>query len=153
MGGFFSSMALMEGKGVSGVIDNLNTVCLHSHSSIRPCIDFTIEVCTDSSTGMVRNVYLSIFSTTSTTRHTYRAVFTPAQMINFALVPPQFRFVFLSTVSLFWSMYSMFRFFGTAVLTPRLDRYLFECRPSTAGRRYCGTCRSLMAHTICHCIR
>ena len=32
-----------------------------------------------------------------------RAVFAPAQVINFALVPPQFRFVFVGVVSLFWS--------------------------------------------------
>lgn len=111
VGCFFSSMALMEGKGVSGVIDNLNTVCLRSHSSIWPCIDFTIEVCTNTNAGMVRNVYLYIFSSTWPTRRMYRAVFTPAQIINFALVPPQFRFVFVSTVSLFWSVYYMFRFF------------------------------------------
>lgn len=32
-----------------------------------------------------------------------RAVFAPAQVLNFALVPPQFRFVFVGVVSLFWS--------------------------------------------------
>ena len=111
MGFFFSSTALLEGKGVSGVIDNLNTVCLLSYSSVYPCIDFTIEVRADPNAGMVRNVYLSIFSAAWPTRCMYRAVFTPAQIINFALVPLQFRFVFLSTVSLFWSVYSMFKFF------------------------------------------
>ncbi|KAF8260528.1 hypothetical protein EI94DRAFT_1748129 [Lactarius quietus] len=32
-------------------------------------------------------------------------VFTPAQIVNFAVVPPQFRFVFLSGVSLVWNTY------------------------------------------------
>jgi len=68
----------------------------------------------------------------------YRVVYTPAQIINFALVPPQFRFVFISTVSLFWSVYSCLSSFGTAALTPRVNRYLFECRPSTVGWRYRG---------------
>jgi protein Mpv17 len=30
-------------------------------------------------------------------------VYTPTQIINFTLVPPQFRFVFVGVVSLFWS--------------------------------------------------
>ncbi|ETW78424.1 hypothetical protein HETIRDRAFT_242470, partial [Heterobasidion irregulare TC 32-1] len=33
------------------------------------------------------------------------AVFAPAQVLNFALVPPQFRFVFVGVVSLFWNTY------------------------------------------------
>jgi len=32
-------------------------------------------------------------------------VFTPAQLINFAVVPPQFRFVFVSAISLVWNTY------------------------------------------------
>jgi hypothetical protein len=32
-----------------------------------------------------------------------RGVFLPAQLINFAIVPHQFRFVFVGVVSLFWS--------------------------------------------------
>ncbi|KAF8260536.1 hypothetical protein EI94DRAFT_1748150, partial [Lactarius quietus] len=32
-------------------------------------------------------------------------MFTPAQIVNFAVVPPQFRFVFLSGVSLVWNTY------------------------------------------------
>jgi len=32
-------------------------------------------------------------------------VFTPAQLINFAVVPPQFRFVFVGAVSLVWNTY------------------------------------------------
>ncbi|KAN0131810.1 Mpv17 / PMP22 family domain containing protein [Lactarius tabidus] len=35
-------------------------------------------------------------------------VFIPAQIINFAVVPPQLRFVFLSSVSLVWSTYLSF---------------------------------------------
>jgi len=33
------------------------------------------------------------------------AVYIPAQVINFALVPPHLRFVFVSVVSLFWNTY------------------------------------------------
>ena len=36
-----------------------------------------------------------------------RVVYTPTQIINFALVPPQFRYVFVSVVSLFWSTFSV----------------------------------------------
>ena len=32
-----------------------------------------------------------------------RLVFVPTQIVNFALVPPQFRFVLVSAVSLVWS--------------------------------------------------
>ena len=32
-----------------------------------------------------------------------RSVFIPAQIINFGLVPPHLRFVFIGVVSLFWS--------------------------------------------------
>jgi hypothetical protein len=31
VGWFFTSMSLMEGKGLSGVVDGLSTVRLHSH--------------------------------------------------------------------------------------------------------------------------
>ena len=36
------------------------------------------------------------------------AVFGPAQLVNFAFVPPQLRFVFISTISLFWSESRLF---------------------------------------------
>jgi hypothetical protein len=39
--------------------------------------------------------------------YSYRVVYTPTQIINFALVPPQFRYVFVSVVSLFWSTFSV----------------------------------------------
>ncbi|KAH9173057.1 hypothetical protein EDB89DRAFT_1961027 [Lactarius sanguifluus] len=35
-------------------------------------------------------------------------VYTPTQLVNFTVVPPQFRFVFVSTVSLFWNTYLSF---------------------------------------------
>jgi len=35
-------------------------------------------------------------------------VFTPAQIVNFAVVPPQLRFVFVSAVSLVWNTYLSF---------------------------------------------
>ncbi|KAI0318292.1 hypothetical protein OF83DRAFT_1171226 [Amylostereum chailletii] len=33
------------------------------------------------------------------------AVFGPAQLVNFAVVPPQLRFVFIGVISLFWNTY------------------------------------------------
>ena len=35
----------------------------------------------------------------------FRAVYIPTQVINFALVPPHLRFVFVGVVSLFWSVF------------------------------------------------
>lgn len=35
-------------------------------------------------------------------------VYTPAQLVNFAVVPPQFRFVFISGVNLVWNTYLSF---------------------------------------------
>ncbi|KAI9507731.1 hypothetical protein F5148DRAFT_73861 [Russula earlei] len=68
LGGFFTSMSLLEGKGVSGVMDSLNTKFVPT---------------------LMRGW----------------AVYTPAQIVNFGLVPPQFRFVFISIVSLVWNTY------------------------------------------------
>jgi len=68
VGWFFTSMPLMEGKGVSGVVDSLNT--MYAPTLMRGW-----------------------------------AVYTPTQIINFALIPPQFRFVFVSVVSLGWNTY------------------------------------------------
>ncbi|KAH9984187.1 hypothetical protein BJV77DRAFT_1062246 [Russula vinacea] len=68
VGGFFASMSLMEGKGVSGVMDGLST--MYAPTLMRGW-----------------------------------AVYTPTQIINFALVPPQFRFVFVSIVNLVWNTY------------------------------------------------
>jgi hypothetical protein len=34
-------------------------------------------------------------------------VFVPTQLVNFALVPPHLRFVFVGVVSLFWSARSL----------------------------------------------
>jgi hypothetical protein len=51
----------------------------------------------------------------------HRAVYTPTQIINFALIPPQFRFVFVSVVSLGWSASSIS--FENAILT-LIDTYL-----------------------------
>ena len=59
-----------------------------------------------------------------------RAVFAPAQVLNFALVPPQFRFVFVGVVSLFWSACPLLLSPSSSVslcamLTPRrADTYL-----------------------------
>ena len=52
----------------------------------------------------------------------HRAVYTPTQIINFALIPPQFRFVFVSVVSLGWSASSIS--FENATLTSLIDTYL-----------------------------
>jgi hypothetical protein len=54
----------------------------------------------------------------------HRAVYIPTQLINFALIPPQFRFVFVSVVSLGWSASSIS--FENATLTPLIviDTYL-----------------------------
>ncbi|KAH8978039.1 hypothetical protein EDB86DRAFT_2816491, partial [Lactarius hatsudake] len=69
VGSFFVSMSLLEGKGASGVVDNLSTVRVPS---------------------------------------LWWLVYTPTQLVNFTVVPPQFRFVFVSTVSLFWNTYLSF---------------------------------------------
>lgn len=100
-------MPLIEGKGISGVVDNLNTVCLLSHSDIQLCVDPTppTEVCAYPSAGLVSNPHLLRLSSQPDQLHcSQRMVYTPTQVINFALVPPQFRFVFVGVVSLMWSM-------------------------------------------------
>jgi len=61
-------MSIMEGRGVSGVVDSLNTA--YAPTLLR---------------GWV--------------------VYTPTQIINFALIPPQFRFIFVGAVSLVWNTY------------------------------------------------
>jgi len=68
VGWFFASMSLMEGKGLSGVVDGLST--MYAPTLMRGW-----------------------------------AVYTPTQIINFALVPPQFRFVFVGVVNLVWNTY------------------------------------------------
>jgi len=68
VGWFFTSMSIMEGRGVSGVVDSLNTAYAPT---------------------LMRNW----------------VVFTPTQIINFALIPPQFRFIFVGAVSLVWNTY------------------------------------------------
>jgi len=68
MGWFFTSMSLMEGKGLSGVADSLKMT--YAPTLMRGWM-----------------------------------VYVPTQLINFTLVPPQFRFVFVSAVSLVWNTY------------------------------------------------
>ncbi|KAH9974522.1 hypothetical protein BJV74DRAFT_185117 [Russula compacta] len=68
VGLFFTSMPLIEGKGISGVVDSLNTK--YAPTLVRGWM-----------------------------------VYTPTQAINFTLVPPQFRFVFVGVVSLVWNTY------------------------------------------------
>ncbi|KAF8258979.1 hypothetical protein EI94DRAFT_1814223 [Lactarius quietus] len=68
VGWFFTSMSLMEGRGASGVADNLSTK--YAPTLMRGWL-----------------------------------VFTPAQIVNFAVVPPHFRFLFVGGVSLVWNTY------------------------------------------------
>ena len=79
-------------------------------------MDFTLDVCADPDARLVSNVY-SFQLTAPYDLHPYihRAVYTPTQIINFTLVPPQFRFMFVSLVSLVWSMSSVY--LGNAELT------------------------------------
>jgi hypothetical protein len=92
----------MEGKGTSGVADSLSTVRLSLLPSRSIFWYLAPEVRPDAHAGLVRVIYLPL-TLLETHCRPARLVFTPAQIVNFAVVPPQFRFVFLSTVSLVWS--------------------------------------------------
>jgi hypothetical protein len=71
-------------------------------------VDFTLDVCADPDARLVSNVYFfQLTSSSELQPFIRRAVYTPTQIINFTLVPPQFRFVFVSLVSLVWSMSSV----------------------------------------------
>ena len=52
VGLFFTSMSVMEGKGVSGVVDGLSTVRLLSHLSIQPVLTY-LDVCANSVARLV----------------------------------------------------------------------------------------------------
>ncbi|KAJ7634461.1 hypothetical protein FB45DRAFT_468078 [Roridomyces roridus] len=59
------------------------------------------------------------------------AVFVPAQVINFSIVPPHLRFVFVSVVSLFWNTYlsvanSMATNLAESVKHEKLDKKIEE---------------------------
>ena len=44
VGGFFTSMSLMEGKGASGVADSLSTVGISSFLTAQSCVSFVFEL-------------------------------------------------------------------------------------------------------------
>lgn len=64
-------------------------------------------------------------------------VYVPTQIINFMVVPPQFRFVFVSAISLVWSTFSVL--FRNAGLIEN-HRYLLECCQRKFEQRSCRTC-------------
>ncbi|TFY57474.1 hypothetical protein EVG20_g8532 [Dentipellis fragilis] len=68
VGWFFTSMAILEGKGFGGAVNRMQSAYVPT---------------------LIRNW----------------GVFVPAQIINFAVVPPQLRFAFIGVVSLFWNTY------------------------------------------------
>ncbi|KAI0271248.1 hypothetical protein BC834DRAFT_858433 [Gloeopeniophorella convolvens] len=90
VGWFFTSMSIMEGKGASGVIDSLNT--MYAPTLLRGWSVASISH--SHCTHIIHDIQRS-----------HRLVYTPTQMINFSVVPPQFRFVFVGVVSLFWNTY------------------------------------------------
>ncbi|KAH9970541.1 hypothetical protein BGW80DRAFT_1329863 [Lactifluus volemus] len=95
VGWFFTSMSLMEGKGSSGVADSLKTT--YAPTLMRAwCAMLT----SFNRLATLINVTSSLSSD--------RMVFTPSQIINFMLVPPQFRFVFIGLVNLIWNTYLSF---------------------------------------------
>ena len=92
----------MEGKGTSGVADSLSTVRLSLLPS-RSCFRLLApEVRADAYARLVR-AFPHLLKLIETHCRPARLVFTPAQIVNFAVVPPQLRFVFVSAVSLVWS--------------------------------------------------
>ena len=68
--------------------------------------------------------------------HNSRAVYIPTQVINFAIVPPHLRFVFVGVVSLFWSTF-LPRFSSLGVKGSefffRFARYVLERRERQGG--------------------
>jgi hypothetical protein len=99
----------MEGKGLSGIVDGLSTVRLHSHWNIQPVLNILFSRCMRRPWCGAGALHL-FRSTLLPNLHPRirRAVYTPTQIINFALVPPQFRFVFVGVVNLVWSTSSLF---------------------------------------------
>ncbi|KAH9965255.1 hypothetical protein BC827DRAFT_841994 [Russula dissimulans] len=83
---FFTSMPLLEGKGVSDIVENMNTACPLFRSPPS-------------------HVFLTPLQMYAPTLMRGWAVYTPTQIVNFTLVPPQFRFVFVSVVSVAWNTY------------------------------------------------
>jgi protein Mpv17 len=110
VGWFFTSMSLMEGKGSSGVADSLKTVRARSRSNITRMLTLLQTYAPTLMRGwcaMLTSLNRLVTLTNVTTSLSpYRMVFTPTQIINFMLVPPQFRFVFMGVVSLVWSTFS-----------------------------------------------
>jgi hypothetical protein len=71
-----------------------------------------------------------------------RAVYTPTQIINFAVVPPQFRFVFIGVVNL--CLEYVFYVPLESNPTRNHDRHLFEYCQRTIGQRYYRGTRRLV---------
>jgi hypothetical protein len=110
VGWFFTSMSLMEGKGSSGVADSLKTVRAQSRSSITRMLTLLQTYAPTLMRAWCAmltsfNRLATLINVTSSLSSD-RMVFTPSQIINFMLVPPQFRFVFIGLVNLIWSTFS-----------------------------------------------
>lgn len=104
VGFFFGSMSVLEGKGLGGAAERISHVRLAEFFS-GPSLTTrhrSSGICPDTTTELVRCGWNSNASRTVLILN-FRAVYIPAQVINFALVPPHLRFVFVGVVSLFWS--------------------------------------------------
>lgn len=91
---FFSSMAALEGKPDQALprLESAYVPTLLRNWSVR-------EI-----SGKRLCFFLSLGSCALTCGFiVYRGVFVPVQLLNFGVVPPQFRFLVVSVASLFWS--------------------------------------------------
>ncbi|KJA13250.1 hypothetical protein HYPSUDRAFT_109244, partial [Hypholoma sublateritium FD-334 SS-4] len=79
---FFGSMSILEGRpddAFARIQAASLTTLVHSWYATHPTLTRTILICR------------------------LRIVYIPTQILNFALIPPHLRAVFVSSVSLFWS--------------------------------------------------
>ena len=91
----------MEGKGASGVADSLSTVCL----SLVPQSVLFLTLGPRSTRRRLSGAG-ACFSPPSETHRdplpSHKAGICSAEIVNFAVVPPQLRFVFIGAVNLIW---------------------------------------------------
>jgi Mpv17 / PMP22 family len=101
----------MEGKGLSGVADSLRTVCPSFHPNIPRILTLLQMYAPTLMRGWCAMLAsfdgLTILTNFITSLSSCKGFYLPPQqVINFTLVPPQFRFVFVGVVSLVWSTFS-----------------------------------------------
>lgn len=121
----------MENKGISGAVERINEVkCSPCTSGRLASLMWSPELSANIDPQLVRkgplcHHFVSFLA--------FRAVFIPAQIINFAIVPHHLRFGFVSVVSLFWSRWP--RSSGTT-FSLRPHRYLSQrCECTNTPRR------------------